>query len=435
MAFSNIRYHSLSLYESNPFSLAGIKNVNIPKLSKKFYLVIVSTLILGLLLILGTHFSDKIIFALTSDVQPNCKSTLPDYFQPDTNSNNIILATNTNATTGNIDLRKATDPDSSSIPNIIHYVWLIKDRPNFLLDFRIFISVYSAYLYFQPDIIYIHTDATLEQFERAKKSSDESTRWTLAIPKVTFHHITVPLHTTTCRKILKVQHQSDFVRTAMLHEFGGVYMDTDIIPLRDIKPLRESGFANVMGLEEAGRVNNGFMMCKKASALISIYRVEQHRVFDNRWTTHSVDLLSEMSYRLGPIEKEVLILGMKNFSPSSWTKKDINTLFKPHFETAASLPYQKENHTAPEVLTTKKDAAEYWQARKKKSGKEPWEVDYSSSYVIHAFDGSPLRFWPSQVSLEYVLDRQSNYARAVYPAIQQAIDTGIIDRKDLRKVQ
>jgi len=37
------------------------------------------------------------------------------------------------------------------------------------------------------------------------------------------------------------------------------------------------------------------------------------------------------------------------------------------------------------------------------------------------------------VDLEYVIARQSNFARAVYPAIKHALDVGIINRKPKMK--
>lgn len=55
------------------------------------------------------------------------------------------------------------------IPNIVHYVWL-NAHDGFSVNFRFFISVYSASLYFQPKVIYIHTDASPELWKEAKIS-------------------------------------------------------------------------------------------------------------------------------------------------------------------------------------------------------------------------------------------------------------------------
>lgn len=45
---------------------------------------------------------------------------------------------------------------------------------------------------------------------------------------------------------------SDFVRTQQLYNYGGIYLDADAVPLRDVRKLRESGFANIVGNEDVG---------------------------------------------------------------------------------------------------------------------------------------------------------------------------------------
>jgi hypothetical protein len=318
------------------------------------------------------------------------------------------------------------------IPNIVHYVWLLNGHDNFSVDFKTFISIYSASFYFQPDKIYIHTDASQEQWEQAKNNGNDATRWTLKIPKITYHWVPLPQYTVSCVKIEGIEHKSDFVRTQQLHYYGGIYMDTDVVPLRDVRALRETGFSNIFGLTIPGRVNNGFMMGKARNALLSVYMAEQHRVFNNGWITHSVELLTTLSHRLHAVPKEVMILEMAAFSPSSWSGDAIKALFMPHEDTTPSL-YSIENVRTGELLrvpTGFQDTVDYWNSREW-VGKLEWEIDYSSSYVIHAFDQSDRSaedYWPNQVNLDYIMARKSNYARATYPAIKHGVDVGLIDR-------
>lgn len=309
----------------------------------------------------------------------------------------------------------------------MHYVWLLNGHKHLRFDFKFFISLYSASLYFQPDLIYIHTDASPEQWSKAKTSSDEATRWTLSVANIVHHWIIPPKYTLNCTEIKRVEHVSDFVRTQQLYHYGGVYMDADVFALRDIRVLRETGFSNIVAIEDPGKINNGFMLSKPRNALLAVFMREQHLVFDNDWLTHSVELLSKVAYRLQAVSGLVLILGMKAFTPSSWTVAGVESLFNPHTETAASTP-SKGIDGLPKPPTTFKDAIDYWDHQNDED-KEEWEFDYSSSYVIHAFKGIADSEWPKKVDLEYVLARQSNLARAVYPAVKHAIDIGIIDRK------
>ncbi|KAI9736832.1 MAG: hypothetical protein M1818_005883 [Claussenomyces sp. TS43310] len=330
------------------------------------------------------------------------------------------------------DTQTSSELSNDVIPNIVHYVWLLNGHGDFSVDFKLFISAYSAWLYFRPDTIYVHTDASAEQWEKAETSGNEATRWMLSIPNVVHHWIKPPKYTLSCREIKRIEHVSDFVRTQQLYHYGGIYMDADVLPLRDVRKLRESGFSNIVGIEDPGKINNGFMMSKPRSALMSILMSEQHRVFDNEWLTHSVELLSTIAYRLQAVPGEVMILGVKAFAPSSWRVDAVEALFNPHDDTETSIPKEGKDEL-PKIPIGSQDTIDYW-VHRNWEGRAEWEIDYSSSYVIHAFDGMAESYWPERVNFEYVMARQSNLARAVYPAIKHAVDAGIIDRKPKAKV-
>jgi mannosyltransferase OCH1-like enzyme len=77
--------------------------------------------------------------------------------------------------------------------------------------------------------------------------------------------------------IQKFAHKVDFVWMDVLNEFGGIYMDTNIVILRDITDLRHIGFANIFGeaisltMKNSGYFNNGVIMSAPGTVLIEIY--------------------------------------------------------------------------------------------------------------------------------------------------------------------
>lgn len=165
---------------------------------------------------------------------------------------------------------------SPVIPNLVHYVWLLKDPAELRLGFKFFVSIYSAHLFWHPDRIYIHTDAAPEVISRARDSGTPWTRRILAIPNLEFNHVVAPLATNKGVKIERTEHKADFLRLSALREFGGVYLDTDAIPLRDIADLRTSGFRAVIGQQlglsiwQANYLNNGVMMAAPHSNLMYV---------------------------------------------------------------------------------------------------------------------------------------------------------------------
>ena len=164
------------------------------------------------------------------------------------------------------------------IPNFVHYVWILKDRRDFRLSFKTFISIYSAHVFWHPERIYIHTDAAPEIIDKAKAkaSGPPWTKRVLAIPGVTLNHVEAPKSTVKGVEINHLEHKADFLRIAALRDFGGVYLDTDAVPLRDIADLRNSGFANILGgavalsMKHSGYINNGVMMSVPHSTLMYV---------------------------------------------------------------------------------------------------------------------------------------------------------------------
>jgi hypothetical protein len=160
------------------------------------------------------------------------------------------------------------------IPNIVHYVCLLKHTTELHLSFKLFVSVYSAHVLWRPDIIYLHTDATPEALAQAKRAGDVWTKRILAVPGVTPYYVKAPNVTQKGVEVVQMEHKADFLRIEALRQFGGIYLDVDAVPLRDVTDLRMSGFANVLGgataltMKHSGYVNNGVMMAVPNSNLM-----------------------------------------------------------------------------------------------------------------------------------------------------------------------
>lgn len=315
------------------------------------------------------------------------------------------------------------------IPNQVHYIWLLRDPALFQMEFKHFVSFYSAHLYFEPNIIYIHTDATPEVFAHAKKAGDDWTRRILNLAYVEYNHITPPTETRNGVKIKGMKHQTEFLRTEILHQFGGIYLDTNAIPLRSITDLRYSGFANIVGdaaalsMKQSSFINNGVMLAMPKTTMMDLYIQAAHEHFDGKWTTAGVFLLTDIARRLAAVPNEVLVLSPQAFAPMSWERANQERLFKPHEgEPTSERPslFEVELDTCREVFS--------WIEKNEAYEREDWELDFSGSYVLHAFDDDArrIRGWNGGVSLQYVLARRSNYARIVYPAIAHAIKAGVI---------
>lgn len=72
---------------------------------------------------------------------------------------------------------------------------------------------------------------------------------------------------------------------------------------------------------------------------------------------------------------------------SGWKKDDIEALFKPHTETQE---LGRGEGGLLKVPASFQEVIDYFNWE----GRAEWEVDYSGSYALHAFDWKPEGYWP-----------------------------------------
>ena len=297
-----------------------------------------------------------------------------------------------------------------AIPNVLHFTQLQKNEHATLhFSFQDFLAMYSALRLMKPSKIYIHTSFNETMIDRAIQGGSKWTRMMLtAFPDVVQVNYVEALSHVNDREVYNIEAKSDFVRWEQVAKHGGIYLDWDVLTLRDIRVLRESGFNAIVGRQPGGLINSGVFMCQKGSTLAYLMRRDQYIVFDNGWETHAVTLLTHISERLVQSRNEVLIMDEKAFGPTGWWPESVDNLFAPHNDTKIPLHPQLNDPTD--------NAMNRWD---NKARSQEWEMDYSSTYLLHAYKARGHQVPGFEgVSVRYVLDRNSNYALAAWPVIQ-----------------
>jgi hypothetical protein len=308
-------------------------------------------------------------------------------------------------------------------------VYILEDpKSDFSFGFTHFLCIYSAWYYWHPETIYLHTNAIEVSIEDAREG--KSGKWNRLIfnmPGLRINHVEPPTVAGNGVAISKLEHKSDFIRVAAVYDFGGVYIDWDAHAIRDIKALRESGFNAIVGREHKGTITSGTFMAKKGNLLIKMWKEEMHRVFDGEWATHSNNAITRLGQRLARLPGEVLIMEQDAFVPGSWEEPDSILLYELHDDIASNLENVTEGSALPsyeEGLTDRWDRPQDF---------PPWDRDYSNTYILHAFSpkrhGGPVEDF-EHMGPKYVLQRQSNFARLLYPVAKHMYDAGLIEIND-----
>lgn len=270
-----------------------------------------------------------------------------------------------------------------TIPNTVHFIF-IPSKDNDELTLHDFIALYSAFYYLKSPKIYLHTTRPLQEHSLFAAA-------VLNIPTLSVNIVDPITTTLDGKQIEKLAHLSDFLRVKILYEFGGVYCDLDAVILKDVEPLRKLGFRTILGRQIDGMIATGLMMAVPGSELIRTFRDKMHRSFKpDSWSGHSVGLLTEIGAELATEDWELLVLPQNAFFPVDWSANGIKLLFD-------------------DEATT---------------------MDWNLSFALHGFR-TGIQWggnWDAYAALsaEKLLQRKSNYARAVYPALKSAVDNNII---------
>ncbi|KNG45404.1 glycoside hydrolase family 31 protein [Stemphylium lycopersici] len=289
-------------------------------------------------------------------------------------------------------------------------------------------------MYIEPTQIYMHTDFNESEIRDAGEQGD---RWTKAVINtfaniITWNYVDVPNFAgqNQDQKISAIQHKSDFIRWEAIAKTGGIYMDWDVVPLRPLTPLLNAGFAFIGGRHYGGAderggingtINNGVFLTKPNSAMARIVVREQHAGFDGKWEAN-LQSMTKIAERLVPIPNEVLILDRTAFAPTHWFKESTDPLFKPN---------EGKPSPAPHLINSTDPMELYDNAVMNRRRRAQWEMDFSSTYMLHAF---ALHEYYEFVNPKTILSRTSNFGVATYDIVRHMVDQGYIsgDEEDER---
>jgi mannosyltransferase OCH1-like enzyme len=207
---------------------------------KQKWLLRLSIVAIVSLLLLGRWHNSRSTLSSSSTTTSNNNNT------PNNNRhNNLEVQLRPPATSDARDFKELTIARETKlvsvgdrIPKIVHFVYGLRD-PDPTLDLIHYIAIKSAYDVLKPEKIMFHYHymPVGENFERAK------------------HMLTlnqVPMVTNVFdRPVSHYAHRADVVRLQVLEEFGGIYLDLDLISLKPVDHLLDKEF--VMAQEGFGK--------------------------------------------------------------------------------------------------------------------------------------------------------------------------------------
>ena len=324
---------------------------------------------------------------------------------------------------GNYDPTTRDDP----IPKIVHFVYIRSDPGSQLkFSFSAFLSIFASILYINPSKVYIHSDYNSQDIQDAARNGNHWTRKLLSTwpGLITWNLVRVPNYAgpNDHQRIDAIQHKSDFIRWDVVGEFGGVYLDFDVITLKSLDPLLNAGYGFVGGRQYGGKdedgringtINNGVFLTKPRSAMATIMKREQHAGFTGEWASNLQTMTRTAEYLVN-VPNQVLILDRTAFAPTHWFPESKNALFEPN-----------QGLSSPEPLGTSSmdPIGIYDSVVENRRSRREWEMDFSSSYTLHAFGTGQ---YEHRITPKLISSRTTNYGVATYEIVKAMVAQGLI---------
>ena len=146
------------------------------------------------------------------------------------------------------------------VPNLVHYIWY--NKKTIPLQFHHMISILSAHKNIQPDVIYFHTDVPPfgPYWEKVKRLPNLKINHRKPPQTVLGERIKKPLYYTS---------HSNVDRLLVLKEYGGIYLDMDVMVIRSFDELRKHSCT--IGLESDYKACGSAVICAKDSFFLTMW--------------------------------------------------------------------------------------------------------------------------------------------------------------------
>ncbi|KAL5020457.1 hypothetical protein ScPMuIL_003349 [Solemya velum] len=207
--------------------------------------------------------------------------------------------------------------DQFLVPNIVHFVWFQLER----LSFYHFLSILSAHKFLKPCLILIHGDVL-----------PAGDYWGKLLDIVTniVHVRSDPPLQVFGKNLSWIQHKSDIHRIEVLKEYGGIYLDTDVIVLRSFEFLRN--YTYTMGMEGDVTFCNAIILAQKNATFLHQWYQSYKTYNPKEWAVHS----GVKSFQLFKQFPDLIhVMNKTSFFTPSWGQKQL--IYKDNYDWSGNI--------------------------------------------------------------------------------------------------
>lgn len=282
------------------------------------------------------------------------------------------------------------------IPNIFHFIY-VGGRP---FSFIHYLAVLTAWKVNRPEVIYFHhTQLPTGHW------------WELARPMLTLHAVE-PATEVYGNPVIQLAHQADVIRLRMLREFGGIYLDLDVISINPLKPFMQESC--VMGIESGTGLCNAVIMAQKDAVFLERWQQSYRDFRADLWNQHSVVVPWQLAMAAPEtihIEDQYAFFYPAHNDPAHcylWGKR-------PSTIKVLSRTFKNIIRLAMIRLGGSTDAVKlaFYRTFHVLRGRDWHYSQLKRSYCVHLWEGLWAKPYLNAVTPDYLLNDSSHFARAL----------------------
>ncbi|XP_064621115.1 uncharacterized protein LOC135483972 [Lineus longissimus] len=228
-------------------------------------------------------------------------------------------------------LSDITSDDGYAVPSLVHFTWYGKPH----MRFHHMVCFLSVYYRIKPKriLMWYESKPEGEYWDYLKKNITDFSK----LVRLVYRKAPTAIFG---RPIRVTEHKSDIVRLEAVMNYGGIYLDLDVMVIKSFDPLRR--YDVTLGMEHNKGLCNGIIIAKKGAEFLKIWHSEYKTFNDGSWDGHSIRLpfkLSQQYPNLIHVETDTL-------NRPSWFELDKIYGKKPydwHRNFAMHLWYRKYN--------------------------------------------------------------------------------------------
>jgi len=232
------------------------------------------------------------------------------------NANERLVGPSTFAAVDLPDLLSSRSESNDSMSLIVHIIWFFPPRTE--LRFHEALALMAVQRYARPRKILFWYDAA---------STPPAGRWWQFARQSVAHLLPVPYQRPTSvfnQTVSVPEHQSDVARLAIIEEYGGLYIDLDVIVVRPLNSLFQFDVP-VLGAETPDLLGSGLILARRPGAeFIRRWRRSYADKFDDtQWNHHSCRVPMTLARRYpNLVHVEWFSMHRPNWNERQWLYTD-----------------------------------------------------------------------------------------------------------------